>query len=223
MNNQKPLVKATLIMLVFIVAATLFFSKPVHHLRASTMDANDAMPATITVDTSSQPVLGKEEAPVTVVAFESLECSHCKRYMETIFPEFKKQYIDTGKVKYTPILISFSHYDVAGQGAYCAFQQSPSAYFAFLDQAYLNQPQSPFWTINGLLDVAKTVPKLDLTAWQSCVDNSEFATQMEKNIAMLDEYKIKGVPMILVNGIPVESLSQESLFQMINDQLAQSH
>jgi protein-disulfide isomerase len=210
MNNQKPLVKATLIMLVFIVAATLFFSKPVHHLRASTMDANDAMPATITVDTSSQPVLGKEEAPVTVVAFESLECSHCKRYMETIFPEFKKQYIDTGKVKYTPILISFSHYDVAGQGAYCAFQQSPSAYFAFLDQAYLNQPQSPFWTINGLLDVAKTVPKLDLT-------------QMEKNIAMLDEYKIKGVPMILVNGIPVESLSQESLFQMINDQLAQSH
>jgi protein-disulfide isomerase len=218
MKNQKTLVKVTLILLALIVAATIFQARHVYH----STEITDTTSGTMTVDTSDQPVLGQATAPVYVVAFESLECSHCQRYMETIFPEFKKQYIDTGKVKYTPILISYSHYDVAGQAAYCALKQGSSAYFAFLDQAYLNQPHAPFWTITSLLDVAKSVPSFDVQALQSCIENSEFAEQMEKNIAMLDELKIKGVPTILVNGIPLEEVSQESLFQLIDNQLAQS-
>ena len=123
-------------------------------------------------------------------------------------------------MKYTPILISYSHYDIAGQAAYCALKQSSAAYFAFLDQAYLNQPNEPFWTLSGLMAAAKSVPALNMPLFQSCVQNSEFAMQMEKNIGMLDELKIKGVPTILVNGIPVQGLSRESLFQLIDDQLA---
>jgi protein-disulfide isomerase len=43
---------------------------------------------------------GRPDAPVTIVQYASLTCKHCKNFHETVFPEFKKTYIDTGKVRY---------------------------------------------------------------------------------------------------------------------------
>jgi protein-disulfide isomerase len=43
---------------------------------------------------------GKPDAPVTIVQYASLSCKHCKNFHEVTFPEFKKAYIDTGKVRY---------------------------------------------------------------------------------------------------------------------------
>ena len=43
---------------------------------------------------------GKTDAPLTIVQYASLTCKHCKNFHETVFPEFKKAYIDTGKVRY---------------------------------------------------------------------------------------------------------------------------
>lgn len=44
-------------------------------------------------------ILGKADAPVTIVEYASLTCSHCANFHEITFPELKTKYIDTGKVK----------------------------------------------------------------------------------------------------------------------------
>ena len=44
--------------------------------------------------------LGKPNAPVTIVQYASLTCPHCKAFHATTFPQFKREYIDTGKVRY---------------------------------------------------------------------------------------------------------------------------
>jgi protein-disulfide isomerase len=44
-------------------------------------------------------VLGKDDAPVTIVEYASLTCSHCANFHEKTFPALKEKYIDTGKVK----------------------------------------------------------------------------------------------------------------------------
>ena len=43
---------------------------------------------------------GRADAPVTIVQYSSLTCRHCKNFHETVFPELKQSYIDTGKVRY---------------------------------------------------------------------------------------------------------------------------
>lgn len=43
---------------------------------------------------------GKPDAPVTIVQYASLTCQHCKNFHATTFPELKRAYIDTGKVRY---------------------------------------------------------------------------------------------------------------------------
>jgi protein-disulfide isomerase len=43
---------------------------------------------------------GRTDAPVTIVQYASLTCRHCKNFHEVTFPDLKRTYIDTGKVRY---------------------------------------------------------------------------------------------------------------------------
>ena len=45
-------------------------------------------------------VMGDDNAPVTIIEYASMTCPHCAHFHETTFPELKKRYIDTGKVRY---------------------------------------------------------------------------------------------------------------------------
>jgi protein-disulfide isomerase len=54
----------------------------------------------INVDTGHLPMLGKESAQVTMVEFSDLQCPFCLRFFQDTFPQLKKDYIDTGKIKF---------------------------------------------------------------------------------------------------------------------------
>lgn len=43
---------------------------------------------------------GTANAPVTIVEYASMTCSHCAAFHHDVYPELKKNYIDTGKVKF---------------------------------------------------------------------------------------------------------------------------
>ena len=43
--------------------------------------------------------VGSANAPITMIEFASLTCPYCRAFHETVYPQFKREYIDTGKVK----------------------------------------------------------------------------------------------------------------------------
>jgi protein-disulfide isomerase len=45
-------------------------------------------------------VSGSPNAPITVEAYTDYECPHCARFYEQFMPQFTKDYIQTGKVKF---------------------------------------------------------------------------------------------------------------------------
>src|SRR3954466_14524657 len=45
-------------------------------------------------------VLGKPDAPVTIIEYASMTCPHCAHFHEAIYPEFKKRFIETGQVRF---------------------------------------------------------------------------------------------------------------------------
>jgi protein-disulfide isomerase len=45
-------------------------------------------------------VLGREDAPVTIIEFTDLQCPYCARFAASTFPELRKAYVDTGKVRF---------------------------------------------------------------------------------------------------------------------------
>ena len=73
----------------------------------------------ITVELGGLPMMGDKNAPVTMVEFSDLQCPFCLRFFKDTFPQIKKEYIDTGKVKFYfrhlplvqlhPMAMSFAH------------------------------------------------------------------------------------------------------------------
>jgi protein-disulfide isomerase len=45
-------------------------------------------------------VLGKDDAPITLVEYASMTCGHCGNFHNKVFPALKEKYIDTGKVRF---------------------------------------------------------------------------------------------------------------------------
>lgn len=44
-------------------------------------------------------VVGRADAPVTIVEYASLTCPHCAKFQKDVYPELKREYLDTGKVR----------------------------------------------------------------------------------------------------------------------------
>jgi protein-disulfide isomerase len=44
-------------------------------------------------------VIGKADAPVTIVEYASLTCPHCRKFHKEVYPDLKREYLDTGKVR----------------------------------------------------------------------------------------------------------------------------
>ncbi len=84
-------------------------------------------------------VLGDPKAPVTVIEYASLTCSHCAHFHIQILPEIKKKWIDSGKVKL--IYRDFPLDQVAVKAAQIAECAGKDRYFGVLDILFRGQPQ----------------------------------------------------------------------------------
>ncbi|MEG2313802.1 thioredoxin domain-containing protein, partial [Brevundimonas sp.] len=61
--------------------------------------AAPAVAASVTAPLASDRVLGRADAPITIIEYASFTCSHCANFTNTVLPRIKAEYIDTGKAK----------------------------------------------------------------------------------------------------------------------------
>lgn len=182
----------------------------------------------IHLDTVGQPTIGAKNCTVHVVAFEEPKCTSCKEYSLTIFPKLKKEYIDTGKVRYTLIPVSFLPGSMpAATSLLCAYNMNPKhpnpdLLFSYLDTLYRNQPsdESIDWaTKPHLMELAgQTSDQINQQRLGTCIDIGAYRVQIEKNT--LYGGKVMGslsTPTLYVNGMEVKTLTYDELSRMIND------
>ena len=81
-------------------------------------------------------ISGNENAKITIIAYESLTCSHCASFHKDIYPQLKKEYIDTGLAK-----IEFRHFplDLAAFNASKIAQCKNDQSLNILESLYSNQ------------------------------------------------------------------------------------
>ena len=81
-------------------------------------------------------VVGNEDAKIVIIAYESLTCSHCANFHKDVYPQLKKEYIDTGLAK-----IEFRHFplDIAAFNASKISQCKNDQSLAILESLYSNQ------------------------------------------------------------------------------------
>jgi len=84
-------------------------------------------------------VMGRADAPVTVVEYASVTCGHCAAWNEEVFPEFKKKYVDTGKVRYVFREFLTPPQEVAAAGFLVARCAGDDKYFQVVDAIMRSQ------------------------------------------------------------------------------------
>jgi protein-disulfide isomerase len=143
--------------------------------------------------------VGQDNAPVTIIEYASLTCSHCAHFAETTFPELKKKYIDTGKVRF--IFREFP-FDPVAAGAFMLARCAPKdKYFPLIELLFENQNH---WAVEKplqpLLVIAKQVGFTEDT-FKACLANQKVLDGIEwvRNRAA-DKFKVDATPTFFVNG-----------------------
>ncbi len=136
--------------------------------------------------------LGPADAKVTVIEYASMTCSHCAHFHETTWPELKKKYIDTGKIRFT--LREFPLDPLAMAGFMLARCNGNDKYYPMTDLLFAQQKNWAF--------VDKPVDALSTLVKQAGFTAEEFALLDEAGKRSDALIKLETDAMNLVDNIP---------------------
>ena len=157
--------------------------------------------------------VGNKDAKITIIAFESLTCSHCANFHKDVYPQLKKDFIDTGLVK-----IEFRHFplDIAAFNAAKVAQCKNDQGLEILESLYLNQQEwvkgSKIEDINNNLKkyLGNAGFKID---FEKCINNKQIEDfVLNDRIEGTKNFKVNATPTIIINNKKFEkSLNYKNL------------
>jgi protein-disulfide isomerase len=150
--------------------------------------------------------LGSKEAPITIVEFTDYQCTFCRRFHTETFPELKKQYIDTGKVRFASrdMPLDFhSNAARAAEGARCAGDQG--RFWEMRDRLISNADKLSPVDIDGY---AKAL-KLDTVQFGTCMQSRKYSATVKKETAVAEALGVTGTPTFLVGKSTHDGVSGE--------------
>ena len=145
-------------------------------------------------------ISGNENAKITIIAYESLTCSHCADFHKDIYPQLKKDYIDTGLVK-----IEFRHFplDVAAFNASKISQCKQDQGLKILESLYSDQQAwvkgSSIEEINKNLKKFIKQKGFDVD-FDKCINNKEIEDfVLNDRIEGAKNFNVNATPTIIIN------------------------
>ena len=145
--------------------------------------------------------LGDEKAPITIIEYASMTCPHCAAFHATTFPELKKRYIDTGKVRF--IFREFPLDQLALAAFLLARCAGPDKYFPMIDTLFQQQKE---WVtqkpLGPLMAIAKQAGMSE-TAFNECLQNQKLVDGIEDVRQRAMKLKVESTPSFFVNGKPL--------------------
>jgi protein-disulfide isomerase len=144
-------------------------------------------------------VLGKPDAKVTLIEYASATCPHCARFHVETFPSLKKDYIDTGKVKF--IFREFPFDDLALAAFMLARCAPEDKYFPLID-VFFEQQQG--WTQGNPRDELFKIAQLagfTQASFDECLKNEAVAKGIhEIRDRAANEFGVDSTPTFFING-----------------------
>ena len=171
-------------------------------------------------DDAADHVLGKADAPITIIEYASLTCPHCAEFNKEVMPEFKARYVETGKAK-----LIYRDYPLdqwALRAAMVARCAPADKYFSFIDVLFQNQ--MTWATAKDPKAALERIAKLGgLTSEQfdACLANKSLEDAvLAQSLQGQKQFDITGTPTIIVNGKKIDNPQSFADFDKILKPLA---
>src|SRR5262249_26677941 len=160
-------------------------------------------------------ILGRADAPITIVEFASLTCPHCADFDANTLPKLKAEWIDTGKARL--VFKDFPLDQAAVRAAMLARCAPPEQFYPFLDALFHSQTN---WATGGKVEAA-----LSKLAKLSGMSDDQFAACMsddavqkrvlDSRLAAEQQYKVESTPTFFINGIEIVGAQPYAEFERV--------
>ena len=144
-------------------------------------------------------IQGQVDAPVTIVEYASMTCPHCSHFHETTYPELKKKYIDTGKVRF--IFREFPLDQLAAGAAMLARCAGKDKYFPLIDALFSQQKE---WVVQKPLQPMLAIAKqagFTEQSFNECLANQQILDGLkETQNRAAQKFNVNSTPTFFING-----------------------
>lgn len=208
-----------------VAGGALWMARSPEQVAPALVTAAEAQEAAVSSEAATVPdmILGKLDAPVEVIEYASFTCPHCENFHATVLEELKKNYIDTGKVKFVYREVYFDKFGLwAAMVARCG---GPEKYFPISDIIYDTQKQ---WIGDGQpATIAENLRKIGLKAGLSkdavdaCMNDNAMAEAMVATYqANATKDGIDSTPSFVIDGEKYSNMSYEDFARILDEKLA---
>lgn len=149
-------------------------------------------------------VTGSDDASVTLVEYASVACGACAGWHNQIYPEFKKKYVDTGKVKYVfrEYVTGVPEYADAGfMIALCAADENyfKNITFQFKRFSHIQKMGQQGKARDAYIGIAKSAG-LSEDEFVTCMQNQELRDQYKAKMQTGVDLGVTSTPAFFING-----------------------
>jgi protein-disulfide isomerase len=166
-------------------------------------------PQKVKLNMEGAPLLGSKDAPITIVEFTDYQCPFCQRFHVTTFPDLKKTYIETGKVRFysrdLPLDSLHPNAMRAAEAGRCAADQGQ---FWKLRDLMSEHPDQ--LDLDSLMADAKNI-KLDEKAFRACVESEKYKSVVQNDIMEAMRVGADGTPSFVIGKSTPDGVEGELL------------
>nr|WP_313633472.1 DsbA family protein [Brevundimonas naejangsanensis] len=180
---------------------------------ASSSSAPTAVPAV----TAADRIMGRADAPVTVIEYASFTCNHCADWTNEVLPQFKARYIDTGKVRLVFRDMPTAPAQIASTAAGIGRCAAPGRFFD-VARAFMSGQAAAFekgdardWFAAAIAASGRTQEQIE-----ACLKDPAVGQALQAEVEGAVAAGVTGTPSFFVNGKRVDDPSLETLSAAID-------
>ncbi len=166
------------------------------------------------VPEDDDPVLGPDEAPITIIEFSDFECPYCRRWHAEVWPQIQAAYPDQVRLVYRDFPLTTIHANAtpAAAAANCAGEQNTYwEYNELLFSMELGLSESAYHQYASDLG-------LDMEAFSECLDSGRQNEEVQRDYEFAVNLGVRSTPTFFINGIAVVGAQPFEVFQNLIDQ-----
>lgn len=165
------------------------------------------------VPVDDDPILGPENAPITVIEFSDFECPYCRRWHEEVYSRLLENYPDQVRIVYRDFPLDSIHRNAtpAALAANCAYEQN--AFWEYHDKLF-----------GGELGLGTDAYEqyaqelgLDMASFDECVQSNRYLDEVRADLEWAANLGVQSTPTFFINGIALVGAQPYEVFQQVID------
>ena len=165
--------------------------------------------------------IGSDNAPVTIIEYASMSCSHCADFHNNTLDDLKSEYIDTGKVRFVFRDFPFNYPALAGSMIVGCVPEDVK--YQYMNALYKLQNN---WIRREHSDTRKELYKIMQSAgmqqdeFDLCLSNIDLENDILEGVMNAQrEFNIRSTPSFIINGVLYSGNKNIKEFRQIIDKI----